>query len=132
MLLSDHSEFLALLAGQNAYDGTVPGYEDKAPKPVFKVPYVLVTAFVPRVGERSLNRTPHSRVTKWRTTITSSNPTSVGIVAKNVAALLEGARIGGRRLEAVTNDLPITEDEDVTLPSSGTHPHYAVLEWHLS
>lgn len=94
------------------------------------MPYVLVKAFVPRVSARSLNRTPHSRVTKWRTTITGSNPDSVFIVAQNVVASLEGARIGGQRLEAIPNDLPITEDMDVTL--NGKHPHYAVLEWRLS
>lgn len=121
--MSNHSEFLALLSAQpRVHNGSVPA------EPV--LPYVLVTPFVPRVGERSLNRTPLSRAERWRTTITSSNPDSVGIVARNVAASLEGARIGGKRLESVPNDLPITEDVDVTI--NAKHPHYVVLEWHLT
>lgn len=124
--MSVHSEFLALLA---TLPGTPPIHDGLVPDTP-GLPYVLVSAFVPRVSERSLNRTPHARATKWRTTITSSNPTSVAIVARNVSASLEGARIEGQRLEAVPNDLPILEDTDVTLGDA--HPHYAVLEWRLS
>lgn len=121
--MSAHSEFLALLSAQpRVHDGDVPDTP--------AMPYVLVSAFLPRVGGRALNRTPQGRITKWRTTVTSSNPDSVRIVASNVTRWLEGARIEGKRLEAVPNDLPIMEDTDVTL--NGNHPHYAVLEWQLA
>ncbi|NKG22208.1 hypothetical protein [Paeniglutamicibacter terrestris] len=70
------------------------------------------------------------RGTKWRTTVTSMTAASVFIIANQVVADLEGARIEGQRLEAIPNDLPITEDMDVTF--GGAHPHYAVLEWRLS
>lgn len=121
--MNAHSEFLALLSAQpRVHDGVVPDTP--------AMPYVLVSAFVPRVADRSINRTPHGRITKWRTTVTGSNPTSVAIVARNVSASLEGARIEGWRLESVPNDLPIMEDTDVTL--NGAHPHYAVLEWRLA
>lgn len=123
--MSPHSEFKALLAGiNNVYDGTVPA------KPAF--PYVLVTSFIPRVGERSINRTVHSKVERWRTTIAGVNSDSVRIIANRVVGYLEGARIGGWRLERVPDDFPIWEDLDFTNPDTGRPLHYTILEWRVT
>lgn len=124
--MSIHSEFVARLSmlssGAPVHDGSVPA------TPSF--PYVLVTSFIPRAGERSLARSVHSRVERWRTTITGANSTSVRINALAVVAVLEGARIGGFRVERVPDDFPIWEDTDVTM--SGKHPHYTILEWRVT
>lgn len=131
--MSAHSEFLACLSGINhVYDGSVPNVGDKPPKPVFGLPYVLVTSFVPRVGERSINRTVHSHIDRWRTTITGANSTSVGIIASKVVTALEGARILGKRLERVPDDFPIWEDTDFTDPLTGNYLHYTILEWRVT
>lgn len=131
--MSAHSEFLACFSGiNNVYDGTVPAVADKPPKPVFALPYVLVTSFIPRVGDRSVNRTVHSSVERWRTTVTGANSTSVRIIAGKVAAALEGARIMGGRLERVPDDFPIWEDTDYTDPVTGNYLHYTVIEWRVT
>lgn len=131
--MSAHSEFLGSLSGiNNVYDGTVPKVADKPPKPVFALPYVLVTSFVPRAGDRSVNRTVHSSVERWRTTVTGANSTSVRIIAGKVAAALEGARIAGCRLERVPDDFPIWEDTDYTDPLTGNYLHYTVIEWRVT
>lgn len=124
--LSNHSEFMARLAtlpGAPAiHDGSVPA--------IPKLPYVLVTSFIPRVGERAMTRSVHSRVERWRTTITGANSMSVRIIAAQVVDALEGARIGGWRMERVPDDFPIWEDTDVTL--NAAHPHYTIIEWRVT
>ena len=122
MRLSNHSALVDLLAGLTVYDGTVPAL------PVF--PYVLVRTFTPDVTARSLNRTVHARVDRWRLTVAGLNQASVMIVANTVTARLEGARLNGQRLEAIPDWLPILEDEDVKLDNN-RHPLYTVLEWRV-
>lgn len=126
--MSAHSEFMALLAGLPSgapvHDGSVPA------SPSF--PYVLVTSFIARVGDRSQARTVLSRVERWRTTITGANSTSVRIIAAQVVAALEGARITGHRLERVPDDFPVWEDLDFTNPATGKPLHYTILEWRVT
>lgn len=127
MCLSSHSEFLALLATLPSkapvHRGTVPA------NPTF--PYVLVTKVVPYASERSLNRTVHARTNRWLLTIAGLNDTSVGIIAEQCQQVLEGARVGGQRLEEIPNRLGIEPDLDVTL-TGGAHPLYTKQEWHVS
>ena len=124
--LSSHADFLALLAtlpsGAPIHKGTVPD------NPSF--PYVLVTRVVPFASERSLNRTVHARTSRWLLTIAGLNDTSVGIVAQQCIDVLEGARIGGQRLEEIPNRLGIEPDLDVTL-TNGAHPLFTKQEWQV-
>ena len=123
--MTPHAQFMALLAGiSNVHDGSVP----KTPA----LPYVLVTSFIPRIGDRSLSRSVHSKVERWRTTITGASSDAVRIIATKVAADLEGARIGGWRLERVPDDFPIWEDLDYTDPLTGGYLHYTILEWRVT
>lgn len=124
--LSNQGDFLALLAtlppGSIVYPGEVPD------SPYF--PYILVRSFTPRVGERSLNRTIHSRVDRWRVTVAGLTHDAVSIIEAQVRNVLEGARISGQRVEEIPNGIPIDEDLDVTL-SNGAHPFYVVHEWRV-
>lgn len=123
--MTPHAQFMALLAAiDRVHDGSVPK------TPAF--PYVLVTSFIPRVGDRSLSRSVHSKVERWRTTITGANSTSVRIIATKVVDALEGARINGWRLERVPDDFPIWEDLDYTDPLTGNYLHYTILEWRVT
>lgn len=134
--MSAHSEFRALLeslpSGAAVYFGSVPDVKDLPPKPVLRFPYVLITPFVPRVGERGLNENVHSHVARWRTTITGQNADSVLIIAEQVQKALEGARILGQRLSRVPDDYPVWEDQDFTHPSTGKYLHYTILEWRVT
>lgn len=126
MRLSNHSELFALLATLPSkapiHKGTVPA------NPTF--PYVLVQHFLPKAADRSLNRTIHARSERWRVTVAGQTEDSVWVVSAQVSAALEGARIGGQRVEEIPNSLPILEDLDVTL-SNGRHPFYLVTEWQV-
>ena len=128
MRLSDHTDFRALLstipAGCPVHYGQVPN------DPAY--PYVLVRGGAERPSWRSLNRTVHLSSTRWRVTVAGANSDSVLIVLGQVQDVLEGARVGGKRLE----QLPTYEgtdplmDEDVKLVN-GSHPFYAVTEWQI-
>lgn len=126
MRLSSHSEFLALLAtlpsGAPVHKGTVPA------NPTF--PYVLVTRVIPYASGRSLNRTVHARTNRWLLTIAGLNDTSVGIIAEQCQQVLEGARVGGQRLEEITNRVGIEPDLDVVLPN-GSSPLFTKQEWQV-
>ena len=125
--LSSHSEFLALLA---TLPSKAPIHKGEVPaSPTF--PYVLVTRVIPYASERSLNRTVHARTSRWLLTIAGLNDTSVGIIAEQCQQALEGARIGGQRLEEIPNRLGIEPDLDVTLPN-GSNPLFTKQEWHVS
>lgn len=132
--LSNQSELLALLAtlpsGAAIYPGTVPGAGDLPPKPVLRFPYVLVRVFMPRVTDRSLNRTVHARADRWRLTIVGLSYASVSIIETQCRNKLEGVRIGGQRVEEIQTSGLIDEDLDVTL-SGSSHPFYTVQEWRV-
>lgn len=125
--MSIHSAFMALLdvaPTTTVYDAAVPAQP--------KVPYVVVSGTIPRVGGRAINRAPQSRQARYRTTAVGLTADSVRAVLKRLEPSLEGARLTVPRyklgrVEAVPNEQPITEDRDVTL--EGLHPLYAVLEW---
>lgn len=126
MRLSNHTDFLALLA-------TLPSqakvYPSKVPaNPVF--PYVLVRAFIPRVSDRSLNRTVHARSERWRVTVAGLTHDSVSIIEAQCRNVLEGSRINLQRIEEVPMSGLIDEDLDVTL-TNGAHPFYTVQEWQV-
>jgi len=63
-------------------------------------------------------------------TIAGLNDTSVGIIAQQCIDVLEGARIGGQRLEEIPNRLGIEPDLDVTLPN-GANPLFTKQEWQV-
>lgn len=132
--LSNQSDFLGLLAGLPSgaavYPERVPNEGDLPPKPVLKFPYVLVRSFTPRVSERSLNRTVHAEVTRWRLTIVGLSHASVAIVDAQVRKVLEGARINLQRVEELPTGVPIDEDLDVKL-ASGQSPFFVVTEWQV-
>lgn len=134
--MSVHSEFRerlsSLPSGAAIYFGTVPGAKDLPPKPVLTFPYVLITPFIPRVGERGLSQSVHSRVARWRTTVTGQTADSVLVIAEQVQFALEGSRIQGQRLSLVPDDFPVWEDLDFTHPSTGKYLHYGVLEWRVT
>lgn len=126
MRLSNQTEFLALLA-------TLPSkakvYASKVPdNPVF--PYVLVRSFIPRATDRSLTRTVHARVDRWRVTVVGLSHESVAIIDSQCRTVLEGARINLQRVEEVPASSEIIEDLDVTL-TNGAHPFYTVQEWRV-
>lgn len=126
MRLSNQTDFLALLA-------TLPFqakvYPSKVPdNPT--LPYVLVRSFIPRATDRSLNRTVHARVDRWRVTIVGLSHESVAIIDTQCRAVLEGARINLQRVEEVPASGLIEEDLDVTL-TNGAHPFYVVQEWRV-
>lgn len=132
--LSNQSEFLALLAtlpsGAAIYPDKVPGAGDVPPKPVLRFPYVLARGLMPRVTDRSLNRTVHARVDRWRLTIVGMSYASVSIIETQCRNKLEGVRIGGQRVEEIQTSGLIEEDLDVTL-SGNLHPFYTVQEWRV-
>lgn len=132
--LSNQSELLALLAtlpsGASVYPNRVPNESDQPPKPVLKFPYVLVRGFTPRASDRSLNRTVHAEVTRWRLTVVGLSHDSVAIIDSQVRAVLEGARIDLQRVEEVPTGVPIEEDLDVKL-ASGLSPFFIVTEWQV-
>ena len=132
--LSNQSELLALLAtlpsGATVYPDTVPGVGDVPPKPVLRFPYVLVRGFTPRATDRSLTRTVHARVDRWRLTIVGLSYASVSIIETQCRNKLEGVRIGGQRVEEIQTSGLIDEDPDVTL-SGNLHPFYTVQEWRV-
>jgi hypothetical protein len=125
-----HDAFMGLLALSpplTIHQGKVPA------SPTF--PYVLVAGSVPRVAERGVTRVPQGAVAKYRTTITGTSENSVRIIAARVANAIEGARLDVPgylvgRVESLRNDLPIMEDNDVTINSM--HPFYTVLEWQFT
>lgn len=118
---------VALLpAGLRQYQQTVPIVPD--------FPYVLISANVPEVLERSQVRRPILSVPRLRCTVVGLSIESVMIWAPKVLASLEGARIVADgwttgSVESVPNGQWITEDKDVTLPESNTKPLYVVLDF---
>ena len=126
--LSVHDDFLALLgsvpAGCPVHSGRVPD------NPVF--PYLLVRRFSPRLESRSLARTPHGSALRWRVTIVGMTEEAVASVLEpQVRGALEGARLGGQRVEQVPTPGEVLEDQDVKIPG-GASPFYLVTEWRVS
>lgn len=128
--MSIHDAFMGLLnlsPPLTVHQGRVPA------SPSF--PYVLVTGFIPRVSERGVTRVPQGSVAKYRTTIVGTSEASVRVIAGRVTTALEHAKLSELgysigRVESLQNDLPIMEDNDVTVNSM--HPFYTVLEWQFT
>ncbi|MGP9528582.1 hypothetical protein [Glutamicibacter sp. AOP5-A2-18] len=124
--MSNQTDFLALLASLPAQAKVYPS---KVPdNPTF--PYILVRSFIPRATDRSLVRSVHARVDRWRVTVVSLTHESVAIIDAECRAVLEGARINLQRVEEVPASGEIIEDLDVTL-TNGAHPFYTVQEWRV-
>lgn len=108
------------------YRGTVPAL------PTF--PYVLVMASVPDALERSQARRKLLTGARVRCTVVGLSMDSVSIIAARVVEAMDGARINPPgwvtgSVENVPNAQWITEDTDVTDPTSKKHPLYAVLDF---
>lgn len=104
--MSEHDDVLAALktTGHTVHDGWVPDL------PAY--PYVLLTAQVPRTYDRALTRSPHSARLSWVITCVGLSQAAALIVTRHAAAALEGARIGGERLELEPTGLGIQQDEE--------------------
>lgn len=115
---------LALVPG-TVHDGAVPAL------PSF--PYSLVAVRHPAVTERAMSRGVLGRRVAVRVTVTGETASSVRVMSQNVADALEGARPSAAGwacspVEQVNEREPV-EDPDVTIPATGAHPIFAVLEF---
>lgn len=108
------------------YKGTVPA------QPEF--PYVLVSANVPGVLERSQARRRMLSGARLRCTVVGLSLDAVLIIAPQVVDALDGARIDPPgwvtgSVQNIPNDQWVMEDTDVKVPDTNTHPLFVVLDF---
>ncbi|MEV8180330.1 hypothetical protein [Specibacter sp. NPDC078692] len=112
--------------GLKVYRGTVPA------GPEF--PYVLVSANIPDTLERSQARRRLLSGARLRCTVVGLSLDAVLAIAPQVLDALDGARIDPPgwvtgSVQNIPNDQWVTEDTDVKLPLTNTHPMFAVLDF---
>ncbi len=119
---------LGLLAGLNVHDGAVP------PNPAY--PYAVLYIDPGEANEADLTMTSLEQVYAVQVTSVGATAAACRIQAGRVrAALLDVTpTVTGRACWPLRVEASQTarEDRDVTIPGTGTHPHYAVDVYRLA